>query len=79
MRNNAFRLYKQAKNKWIYSAKQIQNDYQINNSYKMTLLLLPYFQTTYFFITINLFFIIKYQTKLSTIGFTQNLDNARQK
>lgn len=44
----------------------------------MTLLLLPYFQTAYFFITINLFFIINYQTKLSTIGFTQNLDNARQ-
>lgn len=44
----------------------------------MTLQLLLRSYTAYFFITINLFFIIKYQTKPSTIGFTQNLDNARQ-
>ena len=44
----------------------------------MTLQLLLRSYTAYFFITINLFFIIKYKIKLSTIGFTQNLDNARQ-
>lgn len=44
----------------------------------MTLQLLLRSYTAYFFITINLFFIIKYQIKLSTIGFTQNLDNAHQ-